>query len=143
MDQGKLVAEVLLDCQRDFSLPRLWEYQVRTFTETPPAKCGDGRKTAAERAATDAMRRIMMTLRPAEMDLMFERGLIKLRAGVKKPGDALVLLRGLDHPALLGKLMKIPIRGKAVKDIVGRIPRDYDPAAVSAWVKDYEDCKLC
>ena len=143
MDQGKVLADVLLNCNGDFSPQRLWEYQYRAFTEAPPAKCGDGRKTAAERAATDAMRRIMMTLRPDEMDLLFERGLIKLRSGIKKPKDALVLLHGLDHPALLGKLVKIPLRGKAIKDIVGRIPKDYDPGAVAAWVRDYEGCKLC
>jgi len=143
MDQGKQLSEVLLNCRGDYSLPGLWDYQVRTFTEVPPAKCGDGRKTAAERAATDAMRRIMMTLCPAEMDLMFERGLIKLRDGIKKPKDALVLLRGLDHPALLGKLIKVPLRGKAIKAIVQRIPERYDPAAVAAWVKDYEGCKMC
>ena len=137
--QGKLLAEVLLKIhpgtpgQGGYSLPELWEYQYRTITEL----------NAAGRAATEVMRCVMMTLRPAEMDLMFERGLIKLRDGVKKPKDALVMLRGLDHPALLRKLMKIPLRGKAVRAIAGRVPKHYDLAAVAAWVKDYEGCKLC
>ena len=135
--QGKLLAEVLLKIHPTpglggYSLPGLWEYQYRTITEL----------NAASRAATEVMRCVMMTLRPAEMDLMFQRGLIKLRDGVKKPKDALVMLRGLDHPALLWKLVKIPVRGKAVRAIAGRIPKDYDPAAVAAWVKDYEGCKL-
>ena len=131
--QGMLLAGILLDCQGDYSLPKLWEYQYRTVTEL----------NAAGRAATEVTRCVMMTLRPREMDLMFERGLIKLRDGLNGPKDALVLLRGLDHPGLLLKLVKVPLRGKAIKAIAGRIPRTYDPAAVAAWVKDYEGCKLC
>jgi len=133
MKQGKLLAQVLLECQGDYSLPRLWEYQARTFAQL----------NAAGRGATEVTRCVMMTLHPAEMDLMFERGLIKLRDGLKGPKDALALLRGLDHPGLMLKLMKIPMRGRAVKAVAGRIPKTYDPTAVAAWVKDYEGCKLC
>jgi flavin-dependent dehydrogenase len=133
MDQGKLLAQVLLECNGDFTLPRLWAYQYRTFKEL----------NAAGRAATEAMRCVMMTLGPKEMDLMFERGLIALRGGVKGLKDALVLLRGLDHPGTLGKLIKIPMRGKTARAAAQRIPEQYDPAAVAAWAKDYEACKMC
>jgi len=138
MEQGRLLAEVLLNCNGDYSLPKLWDYQYRTFSEKPPSE-----KTAARRAATDAMRRGMMALRPGEVDLMFSGGLIALRGGVSSKKDVLPLLRNLHHPALLWKLAKIPLRGKAVRDIVGRIPKTYDPIAVAAWAREYEGCKMC
>jgi len=134
MEQGRLLAKVLLACNGDYSLPKLWEYQVRTFTDKPPSE-----KTAAERAATDAMRRVMTALRPEEVDLLFERGLIALRDGLSGIKDVLRLLRNIDHPALLAKLAKIPLRGRAVSAIAGRIPKTYDPIAVAAWVREYED----
>ena len=142
MDQGKLLAEILMACNGDYTLPKLWEYQYRTFTGKPPAEHGDAAKTAAQRAATDVMRCVMMSLRPEEIDLMFGRGLIALRNGLRKPKDALLLLRGLDHPRMLWRLAKIPVRGKKIREITRGIPGTYGPAAVAAWVKAYEGCKM-
>ncbi|MDR2686408.1 MAG: hypothetical protein LBB75_01540, partial [Oscillospiraceae bacterium] len=133
MEQGRLLAEVLLNCQNDFSLRKLWAYQCRTFTELG----------AEGNAATEVMRCVMTTLRPEEMDLMFSGGLIALRAGIKSGKDALPLLRNANHPALLWKLAKIPLRGRAARATAGRIPKTYDPAAVAAWARDYEGCKMC
>jgi len=132
MDQGNILAQVLLDCRGDFSLPKLWEYQVRTFAELE----------AEQRASTDAMRCVMIGLRPQDVNLMFRRGLMSLRGGVKGIKSVLKLLRNVDHPRTLWKLAQIPARGKAVKAIVRRMPETYDPAAVAAWVRDYEGCKM-
>ncbi|MCL2298861.1 MAG: hypothetical protein FWC27_01785, partial [Firmicutes bacterium] len=132
MRQGRLLAQVLLECEGDYSLPKLWAYQVRTFTELK----------AEQRAATDVMRCVMLGLRPAEIDLMFERGLMAMRGGVKGLKSVLRLLRNVDHPGTLWKLAQIPMRTKAIKAIIQRMPQAYDPAAVAAWVKDYEGCKM-
>jgi len=143
MDQGKLLAGILNKCNDDYSLPRLWEYQYRTFTWKPPAEFGDARRTAEQRAATDVMRCVMAALRPEEIDLLFTRGLIGLRGGIHGKKDVLRLLRSLDRPRLLWMLAKIPARGKAVRGITRRIPEAYEPAAVAAWAREYEDCKMC
>ena len=142
MDQGKLLAEILMACGGDYTLPKLWEYQYRTFTRKPPAESGDASKTTTQRAATDVTRCVMMSLRSEEIDLMFARGLIALQDGLKKPKDALLLLRGLDRPRMLWQLTKVPILGKKIRAITRRIPKIYDPAAVAEWVKAYEGCKM-
>jgi len=133
MDQGNLLAQVLLACQGNYTLPKLWEYQVRTFCELQ----------AQQRAVTEVMRCVLVGLRPKEIDLMFERGLMSMRGGVKGVKGVLRLLRNIDHPRMLWKLAQIPMRGKAVWAIVRRMPATYEPAAVAAWVRDYEGCRMC
>ena len=133
MDQGKLLAQLLLKNGGDFSLPALWEYQLRAFA----------RLKAHRRGATEVLRCVMMGMGPKELDLLFERGIIAMRGGVKDARDVRKMLRNVDHPKVLWKLLKIPMRGKAIKEIVHRIPKAYDPAAVAAWVKEYEACKMC
>jgi flavin-dependent dehydrogenase len=133
MEQGKLLAAILLECDGDYTLPKLWAYQYRTFTEMK----------AERRAATEAMRCVMAGLRPKEMDLLFTRGIIRMRGGVHGMKDALRLLRNIDHPLLLWKLAKMPARGNAIRAVIRRIPKTYEPAAVAAWARDYEGCKMC
>ena len=132
MDQGNILAQVLVSCQGDYSLPKLWEYQVRTFAEL----------NAEKRAVTDSLRCVMVGLHPEEIDLMFERGLMSLRGGIHGAKDVLRLLRNLDHPRMLWKLAQIPLRGKAIGAIVRRMPEAWEPAAVAAWVRDYEGCRM-
>jgi len=139
IDQGKLLAEVLLEhCQGDFSVEKLWKYQYRSFTEKPPAEAGYGTKTAAERASTDVLKCTLMTLRPKDIDLLFRRGLIT-RGGLSGPKDAVtLLLQNLNHLPLMFKLAGAGGKGKKLQALVRAIPEPYDREAVAAWVREYE-----
>jgi len=142
MDQGKVLAQVLLEyCNGDFSVEKLWRYQVRAFTEKPAAKAGYGTKTAAERASTDVLKCTLMTLRPRDIDLLFRRGLIA-KGGVKGPVDAVtLLLQNLGHLPVIFKLAGMAGKGRKLAALAQAIPREYDRAAVAAWVRAYEGFK--
>ena len=142
MDQGKVLAEVLLECNGDFSLAKLWKYQVRTFTEKPAAEIGFATADAQDRAATDVLKSTILALNPGQMDLLFRRGLIAM-GGVKGPKDAVkVLLRNLDHLPLVLRLAKMGGRSAKIRAIVRNIPAGYEPGAVAEWVKAYEGFRL-
>jgi len=140
MDQGKVLAQVLLEhCRGDFSIEKLWKYQVRIFTEKPAAEAGYGTKTAAERASTDVLKSTMMTLRPQDIDLLFRRGLIA-KGGIRGPMDAIaLLLQNLGHLPLMLKLAKAGGKGRKLQALAGAIPQAYNREAALAWVREYED----
>jgi len=143
MDQGKVLAEVLLGhCRGDFSVKKLWKYQVRIFTEKPAAEAGYGTKTAAERASTDVLKCTMMTLRPKDIDLLFQRRLIA-KGGISGPMDAVkLLLRNLNHLPLMFKLAGAGGKGKKLQTILRAVPETYDREAVAAWVREYEGFEM-
>ena len=143
MDQGKVLADVLLDhCRGDFSAEKLWKYQVHIFTQKPAAEAGYGTKDAQERAATDVLKNTIMTLRPQDIDLLFRCGLIA-KGGIDGPKDAVtLLLQNLNHLPLMFKLAKVAGKGKKLQALVRDIPKEYDCGAVTAWVQSYEGFKM-
>jgi len=139
MDQGKVLADILLNhCRGDYSIAKLWKYQVHTFTEQPAAEIGYATADAQARAATDALKSTVMSLNPQQHDLLFRRGLIAM-GGVKGPKDAIkVLLRNLDQLPMVFKLAKMGGRITKLKAIVAGIPREYEPEAAARWLREYE-----
>jgi len=139
IDQGKLLAEVLLHhCRGDFSVEKLWSYQVRVFTEKPPALVGFGTKDAKERAASEALTSAVLTLRPKQVDVMFKRGIISID-NIDGPKVAMTLLgRNLDHLPLLLKLAGAAAKGGKLGAIIESIPKEYEPRAVAEWLRAYE-----
>ena len=138
IDQGKLLAEVLLDSKEDFSIEKLWNYQYRTFTEKPPALAGFGTKDAKERAASEMLTQAVLTLRPKQVDVMFKRGIIAID-NIDGPQVAMKLLtRNLDHLPLLVKLAGAGVKGGKLGAIIESIPKEYDARAVAEWLRAYE-----
>jgi len=139
IDQGKLLAEVLLEhCRGDFSVEKLWNYQVRAFTEKPPALVGFGTKDAKERAASEMLTRAVLTLRPKQVDVMFRRGIISID-NIDGPQVAMKLLaRNLDHLPLLVKLAGAAAKGGKLGAIIGSIPKEYEAQAIAEWLRAYE-----
>ena len=139
IDQGKLLAEVLLEhCKGDFRVDKLWSYQYRTFSEKPPALAGFGAKDAKERAASEMLTGAVLPLRPKQVDVMFKRGIISID-NIDGPKVAMALLgRNLDHLPLLLKLAGAAAKGGKLGAIIGNIPKEYEARAVAAWVRAYE-----
>jgi len=139
IDQGKLLAEVLLDhCRGDFSVEKLWKYQYRAFTEKPPALAGFGTKDAKERAASEMLTSAVLSLRPKQVDAMFRRGIISID-NIDGPKVAMALLgRNLDHLPLLAKLAGAAAKGGKLAATIERIPGEYEALAVAQWLRGYE-----
>ena len=148
MNMGTLLAKVLLEeccSDGDFSAARLWSYQFRFFTGCPPAEFaeGVGAKRAEKKAETDILKCFMMSLTPAEVDLLFDRNIISVElvflGGEMGPKDAAKMaLRNLDHIGLLMKLAKMLNASEKMKQITRRIPKAYDREAVAEWAGEYE-----
>ena len=143
MDQGKVLANVLLThCKGNYSVEKLWKYQYHTFTERPAADIGYATATAEERAATDVLKSMILSLEAQEIDLLFKRGIIAM-GGVKGPKDALKVLFGnLDHLPLVFRLAKMGGRIKKIKELVRSIPKEYDRDTVTRWVEAYEGFEM-
>jgi len=140
IDQGKLLADVLLEhCRGDFGVEKLWKYQVRTFTEKPPALTGFGTKDAKERGASEMLTGAVLTLRPRQVDAMFKRGIISID-NIDGPKVAMTLLgRNLDHLPLLLKLAGAAAKGGKLGAAIESIPEEYDALAVARWLRAYEE----
>jgi len=145
IDAGTLLAQTLLELAGDYSAAKLWGYQHKFFSWTPPAEYpeGVGAKTAEQKAETDMLKTFMLTLSSKEVDLLFDRNILTAEllfmGAVMTPVDAVKLvLRNLSKISLLLKLAKMISSGDKIKEITRRIPTQYDKAAIAQWAKEYE-----
>lgn len=133
MKAGKILAETVLSGGSDpFSAENLWRYQY------------DYQKTLGEKyLKDDLIKGMLQMLTPADMDYLFERRVLTAKEMLKDhaPVD-FDYIKGkfavLGRPALLRPLTKTAGRLAKKAAVCAAMPRDYDPAAVRAWVERYE-----
>ncbi|MDR0854810.1 MAG: NAD(P)/FAD-dependent oxidoreductase [Christensenellaceae bacterium] len=141
IDNGRVLSEVLMSCKGDYSVERLWEYQYRVFTRNPKAE-GALYTTAAENAGSEAFKNGLLGMNPKDLNRMFVGGLIAARVGLKGVKQVFdIFIHNIPRLPLIAKIGFIAIKKAKAEKLAHKIPKEYDSAAVIAWVKKYEDFK--
>ncbi|MDR1733700.1 MAG: NAD(P)/FAD-dependent oxidoreductase [Oscillospiraceae bacterium] len=125
--QGQILAEVLLQAAGDYSVEKLWQYQLRSLEELDTAR----------RCREDRMRQMLMRLKPAQVELLFQSGLIGHRR-LRKPRDGIKLLT--DYPKLLALLPRFAamlLKTRVLKLCLQHFPKHY-PHRPNLWQSIYE-----
>jgi len=135
---GRLLAETVLSSGgNNFTAAALWPYQVEYM-----------RQIGAAHASLDVLKSFLLSLRPEQINRIFERRLLEsaemTRARVGQevtltlPQMAVRGLRGAGHLSLLLRMAGALSASQRLKRHALKIPAVYDEDAVKAWAAAYE-----
>ena len=135
---GRLLAETALaPGNKNCTAAQLWPYQVEYM-----------RQIGAVHASLDVLKSFVLSLRPEQINCIFERRLLEspemtnARVGrevsLTLPQMAVRGLRGAGHLPLLLRMAGTLSASRRLKRHALRIPARYDEEAVKAWARVYE-----
>ena len=115
----------------------LWKYEVEYF-----------KLRGADHVGIDILKRWLLGAKPADLDWLFEKGVVddsNMAAGatgkliVLSPKDLVVkVARGWTRLPLLLAMNNMLMRSKKAAKIAKRIPKTYDEAKISKWESKIE-----
>ena len=134
MKAGRILADTVLHAgDRAAETARLWRYQYIYQ-----------RALGEKYLKDDILKSMLGTLTPADMDYLFERGVLtaKEMLGADAPVNAEYLLGKaslLGRPALTRAFLRAAGRLMRIKRVCALMPERYDREAIEIWAKQYEE----